>query len=67
LVVPTNIALAITTIVGRISPLPFVVNGENLKKFNELNLKRWQYKILFYMTTLNYFNVLGEKSIKVVK
>jgi hypothetical protein len=39
LIFPTNISLASTTSIVRISPLPFVVHSEKSKKFNGLNFK----------------------------
>ena len=37
---------------------------EKLKKFNELNFKRWQQKMLFYLTTLNLTRFLTEEPLK---
>ena len=36
-------------------------HGEKLEKFNGLNFKRWQQKILFYLTTLNLARFLTEE------
>ena len=33
---------------------------KKLEKFNGLNFKRWQYKMLFYLTTLNLMRFLAE-------
>ena len=60
LVAPTNIASRSTTLVVRIPPLSFVVHGEKSKKFN----KRWQQKMLFYLTILNLANFLTEEALK---
>ncbi|KAL2471598.1 Uncharacterized protein Adt_39734 [Abeliophyllum distichum] len=42
-----------------------VNHGEKLKKFNGLNFKRWQQKMLFYLTTLNLARFLTEDAPKV--
>jgi hypothetical protein len=39
----------------------FVVHGGKSKTFNGLNFKRWQQKILFYLTTLNLTKFLIKK------
>lgn len=39
----------------------FVVHGEKPKKFNELNFKRWQLKMLLYLTTLKLAKSLTEE------
>ena len=38
--------------------------GEKPKKFNGLNFKRWQQKMLFYLTTLNLTRFLIEDAPK---
>ena len=38
----------------------FVSPGEKPKKFNGLNFKRWQQKMIFYLTTLNLARFLTE-------
>ena len=38
-----------------------VHHGEKLEKFNGLNFKRWQQKMLFYLTTLNLERFLTEE------
>ena len=38
--------------------------GEKLEKFNGLNFKRWQHKILFYLSTLNLARLLIENAPK---
>jgi hypothetical protein len=40
------------------------VHGEKPEKFNGLNFKRSQQKILFYLTTLNLAKFLTEKVLK---
>ena len=42
----------------------FVSPGEKLEKFNGLNFKRWQQKMLFYLTTLNLVRFLIEDAPK---
>ena len=37
---------------------------EKLEKFNGLNFKRWQHKMLFYLTTLNLTSFLTEDAPK---
>ncbi|KAL2474477.1 Uncharacterized protein Adt_35213 [Abeliophyllum distichum] len=41
-----------------------VNNGEKSERFNGLNFKRWQQKILFYLTTLNLMRFLTEDAPK---
>jgi hypothetical protein len=59
LVVPINVALATTTSIEKILPLFFMVNDKKSKRFNGLNFKRWQHKILLYITTLNLAKFLS--------
>ena len=40
----------------------FVSLGEKSEKFNGLNFKRWQLKILFYLTTLTLARFLTEEA-----
>jgi hypothetical protein len=40
-----------------------MVHGEKSKKFNGLNFKRWQQKILFYLT-LNLVEFCTKKTLK---
>ena len=43
------------------APVTVPVNhGEKLEKFNGLNFKRWQQKMLFYLTTLGLARFLTE-------
>lgn len=46
--------------------MPFMVHGEKSKKFNELNLKRLQLKILLYLTTLKLAKSLTEEAQKLL-
>ncbi|KAL2454550.1 Retrovirus-related Pol polyprotein from transposon TNT 1-94 [Abeliophyllum distichum] len=39
-------------------------HGEKSEKFNGLNFKRWQQKMLFYLTTLNFARFLTEDAPK---
>ncbi|KAL2461609.1 Uncharacterized protein Adt_45029 [Abeliophyllum distichum] len=41
-----------------------VNHGEKLEKFNGLNFKRWQQKMLFYLTTLNLARFFTEDAPK---
>lgn len=50
----------------RIPLMLFVVYGEKPKKFNELNLKRWQLKMLLYLTTLKLAESLTEEAQKLL-
>ena len=38
--------------------------GEKPEKFNGLNFKRWQQKMLFHLTILNLVRFLIEKTLK---
>ena len=42
----------------------FVSPGEKPEKFSGLNFKRWQQKMLFYLTTLNLARFLTEEAPK---
>ena len=42
----------------------FVSSGKKLEKFNGLNFKQWQQKMLFYLTTLNLTRFLTEDASK---
>ena len=42
----------------------FVSSGEKPKKFNGVNIKKWQRNMLFYLTTLNLVRLLTENSPK---
>ena len=39
---------------------PIVAHCEKPKKFTRMDFKRWQQKMLFYLTTLNLARVLYE-------
>jgi len=56
-----NTASTSTTSIVRIILSSFVVHDGKSKKFNGLNFKRWQQKILFYLTTLNLTKFLIKK------
>ena len=43
------------------TPAVPVHHGEKPEKFNGLNFKRWQQKMLFYLTTLNLARFLTEE------
>ena len=47
-----NIMTPIIAPVLTVVTLASVNHGENLEKFNGINFKIWQQKMLFYMTTL---------------
>ena len=56
-------------IVAQVPVMPTVVPisvslEEKLEKYNRLNFKRWQHKMLFYMTTLNLVRFLTEDAPK---
>ena len=55
--------------VAQVLVMPIVVpisvsHGEKLEKFNGLNSKRWQQKMLFYLITLNLARFLIEEAPK---
>jgi hypothetical protein len=64
LVMLINVALISITLIVRIPSSPFMVYGEKPEKFNKLNFKIWQQKILFYLTILNFAKFLNEKAPK---
>ena len=45
----------------------FVSPKEKMEKFNRLNFKRWQHKMLFYITTLNLANFFLLKMLQILK
>ena len=57
--VATPTIVAQTPMVHTFGPV-FVSLGEKPKKFNGLNFKRWQQKMIFYLTTLNLARFLTE-------
>ena len=65
---PTFTQVSIPT-VAQVPVMPtvvpiFVSHGEKPEKFNGLNFKRWQHKMLFYPTTLNLARFLTEEAHK---
>ena len=54
----TQAAVMLTTVPISVSP------GEKLEKLSGLNFKRWQQKMLFYLTTLNLARFLTEEAPK---
>ena len=68
-IVPTASAHVATLKVAQAPMLPTIVLisislGEKPKKFNGLNFKRWQQKMLFYLTTLNLMRFLTKEAPK---
>ena len=68
-IVPTASAHIATLIVAQslvllTTVLIFVLPGEKLEKFSGLNFKRWQKKMLLYLTTLNLARFLKEEALK---
>ena len=68
-VVPTTSAQVATPIVAQLPVMPTVMPisvspGEKPEKFNRLNFKRWQHKMLFYLTTLNLARFFTEDTPK---
>ncbi|KAL7225017.1 hypothetical protein ACSBR1_020320 [Camellia fascicularis] len=51
-----------TPIVSMITPAALVNHREKPKKFNENDFKRWQQKMMFYLTTLNLAHFTQEKA-----
>ncbi|KAL2541818.1 Uncharacterized protein Adt_02796 [Abeliophyllum distichum] len=59
------LSFALTQTVAPTSHVIVPLNhGEKLEKFNGLNCKRWQQKILFYLTTLNLARFLTKDALK---
>ena len=53
-----------TPVVSPAVPVSVPVNhGEKPEKFSGLNFKRWQQKMLFYLTTLNLARFLTENAL----
>ncbi|WKA09039.1 hypothetical protein VitviT2T_026717 [Vitis vinifera] len=68
-VVITELALVATPTVAQVPAMPTAVPisvspGEKPEKFSGLNFKRWQQKMLFYLTTLNLARFLTEDAPK---
>ena len=64
---PDNVVVTIMSTTMTLIATPVVVSvtvsvnhGEKPKNFNGLNLKRWEQKILFYLTTLGLARFLFE-------
>ena len=67
--VPTAYAQVATPTVTQAPVMPTTVPisvslGEKQEKFSGLNFKRWQQKMLFYLTTLNLARFLTEEALK---
>ena len=65
-IVPTTSAQVATPIMAQTPVMPTTVPisvslGEKPKKFNGLNFKRWQQKMLFYLKTFNLARFLMEE------
>ena len=63
------VPVASDSTVAQVLVMPTVVHivvspGEKQEKFNGLNFKRWQQKMLFYLITLNLTRILTEDSPK---
>ncbi|KAL7242608.1 hypothetical protein ACSBR1_015066 [Camellia fascicularis] len=57
-----------TSVVAAIAPTPPIVtvpvsHGEKLEKFSGIDFKRWQQKMLFYLTTFNLARFLHEDAL----
>ena len=68
-IVPTTSAHGANPTVAQAPVLPTTVPisispGEKPEKFSGLNFKRWQQKMLFYLTTLNLARFLTEEAPK---
>ena len=68
-VVMDELAQVATPTVARVPTFPTTIPisislGEKLEKFSRLNFKRWQQKMLFYLTTLNLTRFLIENAPK---
>ncbi|XXG88121.1 hypothetical protein AAC387_Pa12g0375 [Persea americana] len=59
--VKTDTGIEKNTPVSIFAPV-MVNNGEKPEKFNGTEFKRWQQKMLFYLTTLNFARFLNEES-----
>ena len=68
-VVPSTFSLVATPTVAQVpvrrTVVPISISPrEKPEKFNRLNFKRWQHKMLFYLTTLNLARFLTEETPK---
>ena len=66
--IPATFAQMTTPTMTQVPMMPTVVPisvspGEKLEKFNRLNFKRWQQKMLFYLITLNLVRLLTEDAL----
>ena len=52
--------MVFTNIIDTLVVTPTTTHGEKPEKFTGLDFKRWQQKMLFYLTTLNLAKVLHE-------
>ena len=55
--------MAFTNIIDTPIVTPTTTHGEKPEKFTWLDFKRWQQKMLFYLTTLNLAKVLHENAL----
>ena len=63
--VPISTSVAAPSVVNELAFVVIPVNhAERLEKFNGQNFKRWQQKMLFYLTTLNLAMFLMEDALK---
>ncbi|XP_057463817.1 uncharacterized protein LOC130753655 [Actinidia eriantha] len=58
-VLPATSSVAVAS-PNMIPPVVLVNHGEKPEKFNEIEFKRWQQKMLFYLTTLNFARFINE-------
>ena len=71
-IVPAEFSQVANPIVAQVQVMPIIVSisvslGETPKKFNGLNFKWWQKKMLFYLTTLNLARFLTKDAPKLKK
>ena len=66
----TQVPTSTVTVVARV-PIPIVTvpmnHAEMSEKFSDLNFKRWQQKMMFYLTTLNLARFLTKDPLKVTE
>ena len=60
--IETIITSTPTPVVPVMTPVVPVNHGEKLEKFNGNDFKRWQQKMIFYLTTLNLARFTHEKA-----
>ena len=68
-IISTTFAQVATPTVAKVPMMPttvpiYVSSRKKPEKFNGLNSKRWQQKMLFYLTTLNLVRFLREETPK---